>query len=1034
MPSDRSRTTDLPRNGYTNPVAQQGRVILDRDFNAGQGLTAARIAADALDFVGPCGTPDDGFRISFPVGSPPLQPFWSPPVTPPPESPPVSPGGAYDFLIAPGTMYVGGQRAIFYGEQEGAVITYSYFDQPDWPAPPQPTPGVQHELIYLDLVEQEVSAVEDPDLLEVALGGPDTTQRLKLLRRVRRLSVSATDCVTAWDIAVKRWAASGWEFNPSTMQLVPAARLKVGFTQDASAGDPCDPVATGGYVGADNQMIRVRIAGPKAAPKVVWGYDNASFLYPVTVSPDGITLTPAFDPPDAAHIPQKGQVVEILQTAAVLGTEPQTEPSGQKTVMRVAADLDGTLRKLVQPYGPPSTGGTGNVYVLDSALPAEVSTSTLPLFLRVWQAEVDAPLNSKAELKDPASGIITGVAVTVSSVSGPALADGAFWQIAVRPSTPQEVYPESLQTEPQPPDGPRRWVCPLAIIDWTNLTIADCRNQFDNLVTLSGRKSGCCTIAIAPSDVGGATTLQGLIDHAVSLERPATVCLRTGRYVLPRPLRLSSDHQGITLESCGGPAQLIADETVNPQVFADGLVVLTGTDSVTLRGLSLEVPYGPIEIPGLLGLRPSIGFGIRAVNSKQLTLEHCAVDVTKTRAEGIDLFTAAIFLEGDCSDISVNACEFSSKIPLTYTPLRSQQGATTLGEATMPTGGSTVLNDALDRFRATLMPSSPPLDEPTLLDSRVQASMDVLIAALPPATRRPVVATAGIVALDVHPRGGSRVSSRLGTAAIDDNVFTGLTFATLLAPEAIAVRLQDNTVMGGVAGLWFGLSGSTTPTSLAKGTDISTYYPSILEFAEFTYLTMLLMIYPIPSSGAGGQSDGGSTESNFTLFVIGNEVRLMGAASGSVTLASAALLLQLNVPKFNGALIGDLSAIISANRFYTVAGELAPAALVVLPSAQPCAITGNGIVNAQGVAMGPAGSGQGRTFSEDPRSASLWLMIQDSDVTHEISVNDSPDSQSNTVLLSVTGNALCGTSDLHFLQRGDANTRSGWSPYNADPT
>ena len=41
-------------------------MILDRDFNAQQGLTADRIAADALDFVGPCGTPDNGFRISLP--------------------------------------------------------------------------------------------------------------------------------------------------------------------------------------------------------------------------------------------------------------------------------------------------------------------------------------------------------------------------------------------------------------------------------------------------------------------------------------------------------------------------------------------------------------------------------------------------------------------------------------------------------------------------------------------------------------------------------------------------------------------------------------------------------------------------------------------------------------------------------------------------------------------------------------------------------------------------------------------------------
>ena len=132
MPGDRSRRFDAPRHGYTGVVAQQGRVILDRDFNAAQALTAARITADALDQVGPCGTPDDGFRIAMP------DPFAaSPPLATPVVSPPISPGGTNDFTISPGTMYLGGQRVEFPRIQNGTLVSYSYFDQPDWPAPHQ---------------------------------------------------------------------------------------------------------------------------------------------------------------------------------------------------------------------------------------------------------------------------------------------------------------------------------------------------------------------------------------------------------------------------------------------------------------------------------------------------------------------------------------------------------------------------------------------------------------------------------------------------------------------------------------------------------------------------------------------------------------------------------------------------------------------------------------------------------------------------------------------------------------------------------
>ncbi len=112
MSSDRSRRTDRARHGYTGIAAQQGRVILDRDFNALQGLVSDRREAEAVDVIGPCGTPDDGFRISLPDdgGSPPH--LYSPPFSPP-ASPPYTVGGPGDLLISPGTMYIGVSALFF---------------------------------------------------------------------------------------------------------------------------------------------------------------------------------------------------------------------------------------------------------------------------------------------------------------------------------------------------------------------------------------------------------------------------------------------------------------------------------------------------------------------------------------------------------------------------------------------------------------------------------------------------------------------------------------------------------------------------------------------------------------------------------------------------------------------------------------------------------------------------------------------------------------------------------------------------------
>ena len=74
MSSDISRAPDDRREPNTGVVAQQGRVIVDRDLNTLQSIVNCRAEAEARDVIGPAGTPDDGFAISLPQGSPPGSP------------------------------------------------------------------------------------------------------------------------------------------------------------------------------------------------------------------------------------------------------------------------------------------------------------------------------------------------------------------------------------------------------------------------------------------------------------------------------------------------------------------------------------------------------------------------------------------------------------------------------------------------------------------------------------------------------------------------------------------------------------------------------------------------------------------------------------------------------------------------------------------------------------------------------------------------------------------------------------------------
>jgi hypothetical protein len=336
MGSDRARNSYDRRQQYRSVVMQQGRVQLEADWNEAQFIASEEIRDEALDFVGPSGTPDNGYAITFP-----------------------STFSAYDFQVGAGIMYVGGVRLwaakpIEYGQQSDWLDTAI---DPEWVPVPTINPG--NEYIYLMVREQEVSAVEDSDLKDVALGGPDTAQRTRLIQHVERMATQATDCAGALAAAEKQWVQEGLFFNSSAMRLHSRATLQVSFVS-SGGGTLCDPTAQGGYLGADNQMIRVQVASFNSNTNtgtLLWGFDDASFLYRVNVvSPQTQTLQSA--PVDAEHQPQGGQAVEVLMDAAQLANgQYVAAPVGAPFVLGSSPYNPDTRTLTLQPRAyRPSTG------------------------------------------------------------------------------------------------------------------------------------------------------------------------------------------------------------------------------------------------------------------------------------------------------------------------------------------------------------------------------------------------------------------------------------------------------------------------------------------------------------------------------------------------------------------------------------------------------------------------------------------------------------------------------------------------------
>ncbi len=642
MGSDRARVSYDPSRHWRGVISQQGRVTLEADWNEAAAIAAAERRAELIDLVGPAGTPDDGYAVTA-------------------VTDPQSGAATGDLTIGAGTMYVGGERMTLEADLD-------YADQPDWsdhegdPLWVDPANQQGDEAVYLLLREQEVGAVEDPALLDVALGGPDTSGRRRILQRVVRGAVDQTTCAGALGELEQSWAALGLQFDPATMRLRSGATLQVGFQQEPGPASPCDPVAQGGYLGAENQLIRVQVASIDNGVTdvlVLGALDNAFFLYRVTIASTDTaagttTVTLASPPIDSYHQPAAGQAVEVLRSAAQLtAADYIAATSGLVT----AVTADGAYRPDTQQLtigtalGPPVTDD-------DSGTPKGP-----PLYLRVWQDTVQYTGAGPVALGD------TGITVTLAP--GPdGHHAGDFWTFAVRPGTPETVspvYPQRILDAPQPPDGPRLWACPLAVVAWADgvPSITDCRVPFPS----SGGAGGCCcTVELTPGDVDG---LQALLER-LARQGPVTICLAPGTYTLPRPLVIPPVKHPVTIEGCGGEVVLTAGEQ-DPQIFELGLVIVDSATGVTLRGLTFALPRAQFAAPqaafaGLpaelqrrleaFGSDLTLSIGVYLLRASDVTIAGCTFQFPGTT--GASVFGAGVYAARAIDGLQITGCAFTA--------------------------------------------------------------------------------------------------------------------------------------------------------------------------------------------------------------------------------------------------------------------------------------------------------------------------------------------------------------------------------------
>jgi hypothetical protein len=254
MKGDFSRDTFDPVKHFSRVLQQQGRVQLDADWNEQAAILLHYLRTLAADLIGPFAGPtgeDFGFEIRD-----------------------VNQGG---FEIGQGRYYVDG--ILCENEQNTR-----YEAQKDFPILPETRVQGENYLVYLDVWERHITALEDDYIREKALGSPDTATRTQVVWQVKIDDGKARPAPpTPFTLEAVR---NGWAAWIALWQPPHLGCLRARVERPEDPQDPCLTAPDAKYRGQENQLYRVEIhqGGSAGTATFKWSRDNGTMVSSVTLS------------------------------------------------------------------------------------------------------------------------------------------------------------------------------------------------------------------------------------------------------------------------------------------------------------------------------------------------------------------------------------------------------------------------------------------------------------------------------------------------------------------------------------------------------------------------------------------------------------------------------------------------------------------------------------------------------------------------------------------------------------------------------
>jgi Family of unknown function (DUF6519) len=544
MKADFSRNTFAPWRHYRRVLGQQGRVVVDADRNEQTSIDIAIEEQTNYDVIGPSGVPDTslsyGYDGGFQIG--------------------IAPGGA-DLTISHGRIYVDG--LLVENDADTTLTTQPFLPLSAGALGPAGVTQNGVYGVYLDAWERLITPVDDPSILETALGGPDTSLRSQI----------------AWQVKLGWIDSSEFGENPSCASILPPWGE---FTQGELAAQggapstdplPCVLPPQTGFRSLENQLYRVEIhsAGGYGTATFKWSRENGSVIAGIVSQLSGSFSSPTFSVQSVGRDQTlgfaTGDWVELIDDTSEF-------QSGAGELLQV-----GTVDPVAMTIS------------LQTAPTLTIDPTKHPK-LRRWDQTQNATSTGITIVDGSWIDLENGVQVQFSNAH---FNVGDYWMIPARAATSSQTigaieWPVNPTTNAplfEPPRGIKHHYTKLAIVAYSGGTfsapsgasaVTDCRLFFPPLTSITSQ-SGPCTIVLQPG-ANWTATLQTFF--AANPSADAEICFAVGQFPTSAPVAITTTGN-VKVSGAGWGTQLVGSGI-------EAVLQFSGCASAIVRDLFVSAP------------------------------------------------------------------------------------------------------------------------------------------------------------------------------------------------------------------------------------------------------------------------------------------------------------------------------------------------------------------------------------------------------------------------------------------------------------